>query len=234
LDLDPDANRWLDALLGFTEELVAFSDGRFPVCPPLLRGPGDAACALLGGTDFVTGMLDEPEKTRDLLARCGKVRLEVLRRLAEVVPAWHGTHAAGGYPSRVWCKRTVAYYQEDCAALLSPNLFREFILPEARRACRAAEVNFIHLHSACLYPVDVLLEDDVFDVLEINIDHRGSGPAVPELLTTFEKIQRAGKPLLLWGECSADEWELIYSRLNARGLSLQPMIRSPETKWRNL
>jgi hypothetical protein len=228
-----DTNPWLDALLRFTHDLVEFSRGRFPVCAPLLRGPGDAASAMLGGTAFVTGLLDDPERMKGLLAHCATVRSTVLRRLDEIIPAWHGTHAAGGYPSKVWCRKTVAYYQEDCAALLSPRLFREFLLPAARQACQAAEVNFIHLHSACLYPVDILLDDDTFDVLEINIDHGGAGPAVPQLIETFQKIQRAGRPLLLWGQCSPDDWELICRLLSPIGLSLQPMVGSPQTQWRN-
>ena len=48
LDADLDANPWLAALLRFQEELVRFAGGRFPVCPPLLRGPGDVASGDLG------------------------------------------------------------------------------------------------------------------------------------------------------------------------------------------
>jgi len=233
LTVDLEANPWFDALLRFTQDLVELSDGRFPVCPPLLRGPGDVASTTLGGADFVTGLIDEPHKMTELLARCSAVREEVRRRLDEIIPAWHGTRAAGGYPSKVWCGRTVAYYQEDCAALLSPSLFSAFILPTARPACQATEVNFIHLHSACLYPVDILLEDHSFDVLEINIDHCGAGPAVPQLIATFQKIQRAGRPLLLWGQCTPDDWGLICQQLSPVGLSLQPMVCSPQAKWRN-
>jgi hypothetical protein len=222
-----DGNAWLDALLRFTEELVAFSAGRFPVCPPLLRGPGDAACAMLGAMPFITGFLDEPEKMRKLLSHCAQTRLAVLRRLQAVIPAWHGTYAAGGYPSRLWCRRTVAYHQEDSAALLSPPLFREFLLPLQRPRSRAADVNFIHLHSACLYPVDMLLEEGGCDVLQINLDHEGAAPRVRELLKTFQRIQAAGKPLLLWGEFSAETWELLRTELSPVGLSLQPIVKNP-------
>jgi hypothetical protein len=224
LAMDLEGNPWLEALLRFTRDLVQFADGRFPVCPPLLRGPGDAACALLGGEAFVTAMIDEPEKVRRLLERCAQIRLAVLRRLHQIIPSWHGTHAAGGYPSRLWSRRSVAYYQEDSAALLSPRLFREFLLPLAQQATRAAEVNFVHLHSACLYPVDILLEDESFDVLEINIDHEGAAPSVSRLIPTLKRIQQAGRPLVLWGHCTADEWELIKRELSPVGLSLQPFL----------
>ena len=90
-------------------------------------------------------------------------------------------------------------------------------------------MNFIHLHSACLYPVQLLLEDDSFDVLQINIDHRGMGPPVCRLIETFKKIQAAGKPLLLWGEFGRGEWESIQSQLSPVGLSLQPIVQPAET-----
>jgi hypothetical protein len=227
LAADPPCNPWLAALVRFTEELVEFAGGRFPVCPPLLRGPGDAASALLGGTALVTGLLDDPAATGRLLAACRRVRDEVLDRLGRLIPPWHGTHAAGGYPSKLWCRDSVAYYQEDCAALLSPRLFREHLLPLARQSCQAAEVNFIHLHSACLYPVDILL-DGPFDVLEINIDHRGAGPAVAALVPVFRRIQAARRPLLLWGQCPADDWDLLRRELSPVGLSLQPAVSTPE------
>jgi hypothetical protein len=217
------ANPWLDALLRFTEELARFADGRFPVCPPLLRGPGDVASAILGAMNFVTGFIDEADAMKRLLDCAARTRLAVLERLHAILPAWHETHAAGGYPSRVWCRRTVAYYQEDSAALLNPRLFREFLLPLANQAREAAEVNFIHLHSACLYPLEMLLQGGSFDVLQINIDHGGVAPPLSALIPTLQRVQAAGRPLLLWGEFTPADWQLIQRELSPTGLSLQPI-----------
>ncbi len=227
--LNLEENPWFQALRRFTEELVTFATGRFPVCPPLLRGPGDCASAMLGGMPFVMGFHDDPARMQALLHHCSQTRLTVVRKLHEVIPAWHGTHAAGGYPSKMWCRRPVAYCQEDSAALLSPDLFRQFLLPLHREQCRAAEVSFIHLHSSCLYPVDILLESRCYAVLEINIDHPGgSSPSVPELLPTLKRIQAARMPLLLWGELSSGEWHALRKELSPVGLSLQPIVRRAE------
>jgi hypothetical protein len=223
--IDLNANAWFDALLRFTRELVDFAAGRFPVCPPLLRGPGDAAAAMLGEMAYVTGFFDTPTEMRELLTLCAQTRLAVFQRLQAIIPAWNGIHAAGGYPSIVWSRRTVAYHQEDSAAVLNPSIFRAFILPALRIGVSATEVHFIHLHSACLYPVDILLDDDSFDVLQINVDHRGMGPPVCELIDTFKKIQAAGRPLLLWGEFGPEEWELVQRELSPVGLSLQPIVQ---------
>ena len=188
---------------------------------------------MLGEMAYVTGFFDAPATMRELLGLAARTRLAVIERLQPVIPSWHGILAAGGYPSMVWSRRTVAYHQEDSAAVLNPTIFREFLLPALRIGRRAAEVHFIHLHSACLYPVDILLKDESFDVVEINVDHRGMGPPVSELIDTFKKIQAAGRPLLLWGEFSPEEWELIQDQLSPVGLGLQPIVQQAEApKWR--
>jgi len=233
-EVDLDTNAWFQALLRFTRELVDFAADRFPVCLPLLRGPGDTLAALLGDMAYITGFFDTPEAMHPWLGCCARTRLAVSTRLQAVIPTWNGVHVAGGYPSIVVSRRTVAYHQEDSAAVLNPSIFREFILPALKINLAAAEVNFIHLHSACLYPVDLLLEDGCFDVLQINIDHRGMGPPVGKLIDTFKRIQAAGRPLLLWGEFTPEEWELIQRQLSPTGLSLQPIVRDKNPNHREV
>ncbi len=78
-----------------------------------------------------------------------------------------------------------------------------------------------------------MLEDESFDVLQINVDHRGTGPPVCDLIDTFKKIQAAGRPLLLWGQFSPEEWKGIQSQLSPAGLSLQPIVQQAEApRWR--
>jgi hypothetical protein len=124
----------------------------------------------------------------------------------------------------MWCGRRTAYHQEDSAALLSSPLFKEFLLPVHRRAMAVAEVNFIHLHSACLYPVNILLQDGCYNVLEVNLDHKGAGPALAEVTPTLRAIQERGAPLILWGRLEMDEWAFMLKQLNPTGLSLQPAV----------
>jgi hypothetical protein len=164
----------------------------------------------------------------ELLAHCASVRQEVLERLHRAIPAWHGTHAAGGYPSKLWTARTVAYHQEDSAAVLNPQLFAEHLLPLVRQTRPLADVHFIHLHSSCLYMVDALLADDTFAVIEVNLDHPGSSPPLVQYLPTLRRVQQAGRPLLLWGEIGPSDWDLLRRELSPVGLSIQPILRVPE------
>ena len=229
-------NAWFQCLIRFTQDLLQFAAGRFPVCPPLLRGPGDAACALCGPEAVAMALIDGKPWVNELLARCAQVRLEVLERLHAVIPAWRGTHAIGGYACRLWTARTVAYYQEDSAAVLNPKLFADHLLPLARLTRPLADIHFIHLHSSCLYLIDALLADDAFSVIEVNLDHPGSSPPLAQYVPALRHIQQAGRPLLLWGEIGPSDWDLLQEELSPIGLSVQPIIKLPEDirryRWR--
>ncbi len=235
-DFDLRDNTWFQCLMRFTQDLLEFAAGRFPVCPPLLRGPGDAACALCGPEAAAMALIDGEPWIDELLARCAKVRLEVMKRLHGMIPAWLGTHAVGGYACRLWTARTVAYYQEDAAAVLDPKLFTDHLLPLARLTKPLADVHFIHLHSSCLYMIEALLADDTFSVLEVNLDHPGSSPPLAQYLPALRRIQQAGRPLLLWGEIDPSDWDLLQEELSPTGLSIQPIIQLPEDlrryRWR--
>jgi hypothetical protein len=237
LRFDLEHNTWFQCLLRFTRDLVQFAEGRFPVCAPLLRGPGDAACALCGPEAVAMALIDGEPWMSELLADCARVRLEVLEHLHRVLPSWHGTYAAGGYPSKLWAARSVAYYQEDAAAVLNPSLFAEHLLPLARLTKPLAKVHFIHLHSSCLYLVDALLADDTFAVLEVNLDHPGSSPPLAQYVSVLRRIQQAGRPLLLWGEIAPADWDLLQEQLSPVGLSIQPIVTHPQDleryRWRS-
>lgn len=225
---DLDKNAWFHCLVEFSTELVELADDRFPVCPPLLRGPGDAACAVCGSERVLLSVVDGELWVREVLQRCAEVRVQVLQRLQEILPAWRGTHAAGGYPSKVWSSQTVSYYQDDAASLLNPRLYRGLLLPLARSTKPSADVRFIHLHSACLYMLDALLADDTFSVIEINLDLPESNKGLADYLPLLKRVQQAGRPLLLWGDVNPQDWDTLRSELQPSGLSIQPMVKQPQ------
>ena len=141
LDLNIESNPWLDACFGSPGNWSNFSRGRFPVCPPLLRGAGDAASAMLGGTAFVIGLLEEPEKMRNLLEHCSAVRLAVVRRLARSFPP--GTDPCG---RRLSQQSLVPRYRcvlpGGCRRAVESAPVSGISPAGGPQACQAAEVEF--------------------------------------------------------------------------------------------
>jgi len=145
-----------------------FFGGPISGVPPLLRGRATRAAPCWVENDV-----------RDWLFRLTGDNARAVKPLC--------ANAAGGHPSvcraddffLAWnsrrrrisehglSRRTVAYHKEDSAASNSTRPFfpRISLAGVKDQPVAAADVNFIHLHSACLYPVDILLEEDSFDVL---------------------------------------------------------------------
>jgi hypothetical protein len=75
--------------------------------------------------------------------------------------------------------------------------------------------------------LDMLLVDDTFSVIEVNLDHPDSGPSLNQYLPALRRIQDAGRSLLLWGEIDQPDWELLQRELRPAGLSIQPIVKHP-------
>ncbi len=219
---------WFEKLIEMTRGLVEWAAGRFPVNAPLLRGPADIAAALRGADQFALDFYDHPAEVSRLLELCAHARQEVMRAILEIVEPFYGGYTAGGYPSKLWTPgKTCLYNQEDAAAILSPRLFEKFLLPLENAIAMQADIAYIHLHSACLYPVDILLRAGNYAVLQVNYDHAGTSPRLPDILPTLKRIAEQ-RPLILWGEFTLDEMTLVARTLGSRGVSFQPVVANED------
>lgn len=219
---------WFHKLVELTAALVEWADGRFPVSAPLMRGPADMAAAARGADQFVLDLYDRPDEAQQLLDLCTLARNDVMRAILKIVKPFHGGYAAGGYPSKLWTPGcTCIYNQEDAAAVLSPRIFQRILMPLEASVAALADVAYIHLHSSCLYPVDILLRDPSYAVLQVNYDHAGAGPRLPQILPALVKIVEQ-RPLIVWGQFTLDEMTQLLTALGSQGLSFQPVVANEQ------
>ncbi len=83
--------------------------------------------------------------------------------------------------------------------------------------------SFIHLHSTSMFLLEAFLEIDEIQCFEINND--AIGPPVKQMVPHFQKVQQAGKPLLVRGSFTEEELRLLMDSLDARGLFMNIMVR---------
>jgi len=186
------------------------------------------AAAVRGTNQFVMDLYDHPDEARQLLDLCTQARNEVMRAILKVIKPFHGGYAVGGYPSKLWTPdHTCIYNQEDAAAVLSPRIFERILMPLEASVAALADVAYIHLHSGCLYPADILLRDPSYAVMQVNYDHAGAGPRLLEILPTLKKIIEL-RPLIVWGEFTLDEMTQLLTTLGSRGLSFQPVVANEQ------
>ncbi len=210
LDLE---NPWLQKYLEFTDRLVNVSAGRFPVGMPIMRGPSDMVGALMGQAEMVYALQDEPDRMKSLFLKVTEIFLQVQELQRARIPPFFGGWALGFY--HVWCPGPSIWYQDDLSALLSPELFRTFLAPTSRRICEGFPYTAVHLHPASFFLLDEILSNDRLKAVEVNKDV--GGPSVEEMLPVLEKIL-VHKNLILWGDLTIQDLEIIKRRLPLRGL----------------
>ena len=220
IKIDPD-NPWLAKYLEFTDMLVEAGRGRFPVGQPILRGPSDVASALLGQTDMILALYDEPEIMKEFLLRTGTALARLTEIQADRIPPFHGGSALGNY--HVYCPGKGCWYQEDASALMSPELYRQFLREPERIICSGYDQTAIHLHPTSFFIVDDLLENDWLKAIEVNKDT--GGPTIEETIPVFKKILTR-KSLIIQGIIDMDDLRCLQANLPPDGLFIQIVVPS--------
>lgn len=214
----PDS-RWIDKLEAFVDYLVERAAGRYPIVQPLMRGPVDMMFAGLGHEQACLLTMTDPAASDRVLDACADLFIEMATRRLACTPLFEGGYLSG---FGIWAPEKVVGTQADNASLLSPESYRERVLPYDRRVFESFEYTLIHLHSCCLHVVDDLLKEDALDCIQVSIDYPG-GPLAAEVMPVLERILEA-KPLIVTGPVYASELGRLERLEPSGGLCLQVQV----------
>lgn len=213
------SNPWMRLMVEMLEALRERSSGRFPLATTRMRGVADLLSALYGADAFVYALFDCPDevmqvcqKVTDLFTQCGNLQLEH-------IPDFHG--GIGSFYYHMWAPKGTVWHQEDAAALLSPDLYTEFIEPFDRQIVAAFPHVVMHQHSTGFVPTHKYIEMGM-SVLELHIDQ--GGPSACDLYERHLAILEK-RPLLIWGDIPGVDLDWIFSKLPPQGLAIITVVR---------
>lgn len=215
-DFDSD---WLNIYTDLIDRLVGRFGDDYPVGQPILRGPLDLAAAVYGDENMVYRFYDHPDSMKGFLDRAAEIFLRFVQSTHQGVPPFLGGSVLGSY--YIWTPGTCLRLQEDAMALLSPDLYREFVHPVDCRIGSEADYTLFHLHASGLHLLDCLLENQFIKILQVSKDE---GRDLEPILPALRKVQNAGKCLLLKGRLNNDDLTLIKKSLDVRGLCIQAVV----------
>lgn len=217
VEIDQD---WLDLLVEATKYCVEKFYGPFVIAQTsIMRGPIDVMAALVGDKGVIVGMYKQPEETKRLLNKLTKICIEVMEAQNKVIPSFHG-----GYVScwGIWAPGTVTRNQEDGAAYISPELYKEFIQPLDREISQAFDYTTIHFHSAHHIHGDAVTDIEELGALQFSMEPPPYGPTLKEWIPILKRLIRK-KPLIL------QAWYLTREQINTLVEELPPQGLCLET-----
>ncbi|MCL1818601.1 MAG: hypothetical protein FWG35_06695 [Spirochaetaceae bacterium] len=207
-------NPWVEKYFEFVKKLKSLSRGRFPVGQPIMRGPGDVAGALLGQSEFIFALYEEPQIIRGLLDRIADSFIAVNEQMHRIAGDFHGGTSIGFY--HVWAPGKCVWFQDDIRSLLSPQLYRDFLLKNEKRVCGLYDYTLTHLHPSAFFTLDAMLENERLRVVEINKD--AGGPDVREMLPEFRKVLDRKRNLVIWGDLTVEDLKIVCGSLPPEGI----------------
>lgn len=194
LRFDP-RNPWFLRQKAILEEGVRLSQGRFHVAMPDLVENIDILSALRDPQHFLLDLIERPEFVQERVAEINQVYFEVFTQFFEIVRDPWGGNVFSAFC--IWGPGKTAKVQCDAAAMISPRMFRRFVVPALAEQCAWLDYSLYHLDGTQAIPhLDALLEIEALDAIE---------------WTPQVSLPQGGDPM----------WYDLYRRILAAGKSVQ-------------
>jgi hypothetical protein len=206
LTFDP-AGRWFRVHMAVIEEGVRRADGRYLVGTPDLIENMDTLAALRGSEPVLMDLIERPVWVQQRLGEINDAYFASFDLIHENVRDDGGGNASASFS--LWGPGRTAKVQCDFAAMISPTMFREFVIPYLAAQCEWLDHSMFHLDGEDAIPhLDALLEIDALDAIEWT----------PRFLSTRDPNEAGGSP----------KWYDLYRRIKAGGKSVQAVGVRPE------
>lgn len=215
-------NPWVEKYLQFIQVYTQAFGKRYPVAQSILRGPSDLACALMGAENATMSLVTEPQEMQRLLDYVAGQLEEFLQLQLGHLPEFKGGYIVGQY--EIWAPAPVIRIQEDFSVMYSPQLYSEFIKPLDERLADVTPYTLIHLHASSIFLIDQFLEVSKINAFQITKDLGST--RLSDMIPALQKIQQAGKPLIVKGRFDNTDLDLMRNHLLLPGLCIQPVVGS--------
>lgn len=197
------------------ERHVALAKGDYLVSVTDNCGVMDALAAIRGSEELLMDMIADPEFVEEALQRLLPIYKETQEQLFDVVR--ENNDGCVHSWMQIWAPKRLAQMQCDMSVMISQEMFNRFVMPELEELSAFLDYAVYHLDGQeQIRHVDSLLS--IKGLKAIQWTHVAGQPRTSEFIPVLQKIQKAGKNLVLLPHKS--EVGKLLDNLSCRGLQL--------------
>ena len=191
---DPE-NHWYKTHLSMYRQAKDMIKGTdILLCIPDLVESLDILAALRGTTELCYDLYDYPDEVKAACAALNRHYETCFDAFNAICADENGESAFTIF--NIWGKGRTAKVQCDVAAVLSPELFREFALPPLREQCRWLDNSLFHLDGPeCICHVPILAEIEELNAIQWTPGHNNPPGGEECWYDLYRQIKEAGKGL---------------------------------------
>ena len=199
----------------FTDAVL--NDGLMFASVSDIGGNMDIAASLRGTQDLLFDLYDYPDEVKELLAeirilwkQAFSLSYEHLRRRQHGMTTW----------MPVWCGGSYAPLQCDFSAMISPDMFREFVLPDLIDSTEFLDYSIYHLDGVGEFPhLEMLLSIPRLNAIQWTSGAGAEDVTSEQWFELYDRIQAAGKGIVLFTDMY-ENVERLIDHISPRGLYL--------------
>lgn len=201
---------WWRRTVEFAEALRARCDGRLLIASNTLVSNLDALGVICGSENVLIAMLENPDAVHSALTQIDQAHEDILEALAELLdyPRFGSINRHGMY-----CAGRVNVPQCDFSCMISPDMFREFVVPYLRREMGRLDAVEYHLDGPdAIKHLEALCEIEELDLIQW-VPGAGQGEQ-RDWSDLFDRIDALGKGQIHGGRPSVvkELWQKYRSR----------------------
>jgi len=190
---------------------------KFLVASPDNCGTIDALAHLRGSDNLLIDMIEDPEWVRACTRKILDAYFDSSQKIYDVI---RENNFGGSTHSwmQLWAPGKVQQLQADISVMISPAMYEEFILPDLEEACNWLDYSVYHLDGQeQIRHLDMLLSIKKLNAIQWT--HVAGQPIVTDFIPIFQRIQSAGKGLVIFPESLRQAKDLLEN-LKPQGLYL--------------
>jgi len=222
---NPANNPTWESLSAILKMFIERADGRFLVGPPDLGNGADVLSLMRGMDRLPADLIDNPEKVKDSLAFISDIWIRLMEQVHQLTLSVN--HSGGVIPwLGLWAPGRTGLIGCDISGVISPDMFRTFILPEIYKLANWCEFSIYHLDgpASMKNTLDILLEVEQIKAIQFS-PGIGQAPSYSEAyIPQYRKILRKGKGLFLL--VAPTDVEKILHLLPPEGLFMRTYVNS--------
>jgi hypothetical protein len=210
---------WWQRTVEAVDILRSHLDGKMMVAAPALLGNLDALSSLRGPQNLLIDLVDRPQQIQRALAQVRLAHTEILGELARLLDMDRdGSMNVEGlyYPGRH------SRPQCDFSAMISPAMFREFVIPCLESEAQDTGTITYHLdgpRAVCHVPALCAIEK-----LDIIIFAIGAGTEDWDWTFLYDQIDRLGKGQILYQNMTPANIKAAWQKYQSRKLAFPAVV----------
>jgi 5-methyltetrahydrofolate--homocysteine methyltransferase len=206
-----ETNPWWQRAYQFTQAAIERWGERVVIGHTDLGGNLDILAGLRGSSQMLFDLTDMPDRIEQLVQQVTRIWIDCYQKLYEMVePVQHATTCWGP----IWAPGKTYLLQSDFSYMISPRMFKRFVLPDLEACCKYLDFPFYHLDGkGQIAHLDFLLS--IERLRGIQWIPGDGAPPPEEWLPLLRKIRQAGKLCQLY--VTPEGAHKITSELGGKG-----------------